>query len=74
MVALAPGRCRLRWLQRNICHHSFRLRDGSTCLDDRFFSMTRSAEHEVLKDAVGLASITPLRAVDRPGGRVFRSL
>jgi hypothetical protein len=73
VVALAPGRCRLRWLQRNVCHHSFQLLDGSTCRDDRFFSRTRSVEHEDLKDVVGLK---PLRAVvGLPGGWFFsRSL
>ena len=71
-----PGRCRLRWLQRKSRHQSFRLRDGSTWLDDRFLSMTRSAVRDVLTDA-GLASGAPCGVADpsraRPPIRFPRS-
>jgi hypothetical protein len=74
----APGRCRLRWLHRNRLHQSFRLRDGSTWLDDLRFSITRSALHVLLTDDAGLAPpaspFTFLGLVSRlPAGKATRS-
>uniref|UniRef100_J3LKU5 Secreted protein n=1 Tax=Oryza brachyantha TaxID=4533 RepID=J3LKU5_ORYBR len=70
---VAAGRCRFRWLRRSSLHHSFRLWDGSTRLDARFFSMTWSALRVVFTDAVGLASGAPVGVAEPPAGKASRS-
>ncbi|BAS82712.1 Os03g0190400 [Oryza sativa Japonica Group] len=72
---VAAGRCRFRWLRRSSLHHSFRLRDGSTWLDEHFFSMTWSALHVVFTDAAGLSSGAPtgVAVAEPPAGKAMRS-